>query len=227
MSNSFSVILLSFAIASGACVGVNAQGTLQTIEGEFVVPPLLQASEGEASLELLNLQQLVTPGAFPALASPIILTAVSFRLDVAALGGPRTLNDLEVALSTNPGEAGLRFVPGPDKSVVFSDTMSFIFQRPLPPGPAPFELTMRFATPFLYTPGSSLLVETALDPSSISPTLDFTESPLIRYAGNGSFFNGGYVMRFSYVVPEPSPVLLATLCWTVTGLLFWKGRFEA
>ena len=159
-------------VAPGSNSGVagNAQGTLPT------------------TAESIEIQEAIGSGQFPS--SPIAITAISFR---AAPGtGPinGTIGNLTVTLSTSPNfpntNGGKPLLSstfannvGPDKTVVFSGSNIPLKDAGCAaPGPCPFDITITFQTPFVFSASKGALlvdlVETNLSGSGATDAESFS-----------------------------------------------------
>lgn len=226
---------LSWAVAvflfGAPSLGVHAQGT-------FVVPPEVASTEGDA-FQLLSGghdQQLIHSGAFPAIpATGVLLTGISFRLDVAqsgARGGVYAFSKFDLNASTSPAAGPLGyFVPGADNTLVFAGPITFTVPNPPPNGPSEFNLAVPFQTPLLYLPGRSLLIDLNTVPSAGGPPLDATHSGnidlIVQSSGFPNRFLGqGFAIQVTFS-PIPEPQHVGLLCTVVLLLSFVARRKEA
>jgi hypothetical protein len=221
---------LNFTLLALMTYTTLAQGTFS-----FVLPAGSETVEGNSSSRIpfdgnpqspTRSQQFFTPSAFPALPSEgVLLTDISFRLNVDPLPvvgqGVRNFQNIDVVLSTTTKSLSQISTidydgnHGPDRTVVFSGSMSFVIPAPTTT-PAPFNIKITFQTPFLYRPSSGTLV-TEMDVLS-STFADGMNLDAIVLSSPGSMLflwdranrsSMGLPLQFGYTsVPEPPAKLL-------------------
>ena len=212
--------LLNFTLA--AC-------TTMVFGATLVVPNENRPFSGNASepfpkgQQSIELQELLGSGQFHS--NPMTISAISFR--AAPGSGPVnvTVGSLSVTLSSSPNSPNGGGKPmsstfannvGADKTVVFSGNNVVLNDTGCQQGPpCPFDITVTFQTPFVYTPSKgALLVDMVFtNLNATSGVLDAMSFPapggnvanVIGAAGSaaGTFAYQGAIVQFTYTTTAP------------------------
>ncbi len=173
----------------------------------------------------MQYEQAYSAADFNSITAPEYLTSIAFRPD-AAYGSPftSTLPDIRISISSAvypPFSMSANFADniGADNTVVYSGalTLSSNFTGPVN-GPKDFDITIPFTTPFLYTPGSNILMYVedfgggtacsfdavyTYSPSKGQRVFDYPQVFPYQYSPTGEISATGLVTQFTFGTPPP------------------------
>lgn len=197
----------------------------------------------------IQYQQVYNASEFSAITTPEYVTQIAFRPDPTyGFAFSTTISNIQISMSTSNYSANNLSTTyadniGADNTVVHSGplALSSNFTGPVG-GPMDFDIIIPFTTPFLYTPGTNILLDvqnysggitTAVDAvynaPSMSRVLTDPETFPYQYSATGGADGTGLITQFTFETrppsnPEPGAVGIAVGLLSASCLLLKRRQ---